>query len=44
LNYKITYVNAENHLSQKFVVYFDPKISKVLVLNSINVPGNSQFE
>jgi hypothetical protein len=44
LNYKITYVNPDNHLSQKFVVYFDPTISKVLVLNSISIPGNSQFE
>ena len=44
LNYKITFTNPENHLSQKFVVYYDPKIQKVLVLNSINLPGNSQFE
>ncbi len=44
INYKITYINTKNHLSQKFIVYYDPVINKVMILNSISLPSAQQFQ
>jgi len=43
LNYKITYLDSKTHLSLKFMIYYDPNIQKVLVLNSVNLPSSQQF-
>ena len=43
LNYKITYTDSATHLSLKYVIYYDPIIRKVLILNSINLPSSQQF-
>ncbi len=43
-NYKITYLNPNTHLTQKFIVYYDPAIDKVLVLNSVSLPSAQQFQ
>lgn len=43
LNYKITYTDPANHSTLKFVVYYDPIIRKVLVLNTVNLPASQQF-
>lgn len=44
INYKITYLNSVTHLSLKFIVYYDPKINKVMILNSVNLPSAQQFQ
>jgi hypothetical protein len=44
INYKITYLNPSTHLSQKFIIYYDPTINKVLVLNSVSLPSAQQFQ
>ena len=43
-NYKITYLNSNTHLTQKFIVFYDPAIEKVLVLNSVSLPSGQQFQ
>ena len=43
LNYKIIYTDSATHLSLKYVIYYDPIIRKVLILNSINLPSSQQF-
>jgi len=46
LNYKIIYsVNGSTSASDqfKFVVFYQPSLDKVLVLNTINLPQNSQY-
>lgn len=43
INYKITYLNPLTHASQKFIVYYDPAINKVLILNSVSLPSAQQF-
>lgn len=44
VNYKITYLNSTTHLSQKFIVLYDPAINKINLLNSINLPSAQQFQ
>jgi hypothetical protein len=44
INYKITYLNSATHLSTKFIVYYDPKINKIMILNSVNLPSAHQFQ
>jgi hypothetical protein len=43
INYKITYLNPTTHASQKFIIYYDPVINKVLILNSVSLPSAQQF-
>lgn len=43
INYKITYLNPLTHASQKFLIYYDPVINKVLILNSVSLPSAQQF-
>lgn len=43
-NYKIIYLDPTTHLSLKFIVYYDPIIRKVLLLNTVNLPAAQQFQ
>lgn len=44
LNYKIVYLNPVTHLTVKFIVYYDPTLKKVLLLNTVNLPSSQQFQ
>ena len=44
LNYKIIYIDPVTHLTVKFVVYYNPKFEKVLLLNPVSLPNSQQFE
>jgi hypothetical protein len=43
-NYKIIYIDSSTNLTVKFVVFFDPKIQKILLLNSISLQSSQRFE
>ena len=42
INYKIIFVDG-NGLTYKFVVFYEPNLQKILVLNAINPSQSSQF-
>lgn len=44
LNYKILYSDSLTHLTLKFIVYYDPILRKVLLLNTVNLPSSQQFQ
>lgn len=44
LNYKFVYLDPSTHLTLKFIVYYDPILRKVLLLNTVNLPSSQQFE
>lgn len=44
LNYKILYLDPISHLTLKFIVYYDPILRKVLLLNTVNLPSSQQFQ
>ena len=43
INYKIVYSDPVTSSQYKFVVFYQPALQKVLVLNSINIPHLSQY-
>jgi hypothetical protein len=43
INYKIVYSEPVTLSQYKFVVFYQPALQKVLVLNSINIPHLSQY-
>jgi hypothetical protein len=43
VNYKITYTDAATQQLIKFIVYYDPSVKKVLLLNPISLPSPQQF-
>ncbi len=44
LNYKIMFFDPITHLTVKFIVYYDPSINKVMLLNTVNLPSSQRFE
>lgn len=43
INYKIVYRDPATLSEFKFIVFYQPQLEKVLVLNSVNLPHHSQY-
>lgn len=43
INYKVLYRDPVSLSEFKFIIFYQPKLQKVLVLNSVNLPHHSQY-
>lgn len=43
INYKIFFHDSSKGSDFKFIVFYQPSIEKVMVLNSVNFPSHSQY-
>ncbi len=43
INYKILYRDSVELSEFKFIIFYQPKLEKILVLNSVNLPHHSQY-